>query len=326
MRASCSRSEVSNDGGRLRATLRATLAAHRRLFSNNSRRSSCEERAVFSSAIAVGTRNRVPKKLVARQLLSGLENVARDRLRELRLESPFPAYAVPRAWVWIEEFRHRVADDFAPNTLDEFIAQWRAGAAVGTKSWAVIRDDEIGGVITARRLSPIVADAHCIFARRFWGRETTLASLRLVFDELYRDGVEKIISLVFKDNHGVIGIIKALGGTVEGRLARHTLRGGKRVDMVPIGILKEAFYGVISGRSDQRDNGRSAAAADDDHQLVKRLEHQQHGELGDIELSAEPNAVPGGASGAAVQHSYERDGESGLDHGAGREHRDKPGQ
>ena len=38
----------------------------------------------------------------------------------VRVESPFPAHAVPRIWTWIERFRNRVADDFAPQTLEEF--------------------------------------------------------------------------------------------------------------------------------------------------------------------------------------------------------------
>lgn len=167
------------------------------------------------------------------------------------LQSPFPEYAVPRVFVWISEFRHRVADDFAPNTLEGFVEQWERDA--GRKTWAVIRDGEIGGVITARALSPLVSEAQCVFAKRFWGHETTLVALRLAFAEVFTGsigevftGTTKKISLVlFRDNHAIIGLIKKLGGTVEGTLVDHTLRGGRPVDLVVIGIQKEGFYGRV---------------------------------------------------------------------------------
>jgi|HubBroStandDraft_1064217.scaffolds.fasta_scaffold130886_2 RimJ/RimL family protein N-acetyltransferase len=180
--------------------------------------------------------------------MSGVQSTDRARHQpDIRVESPFPAFAIPRVWVWVSEFRHRVCDDYSPKTLEAFVDLWEAGDRTGRKRWAVYRDGELCGVITVQRLSPVLSDAHYIFAKRAWGAETTLASLRIVFARLFMDGATKISSTLFADNRSIISLIRRLGGSVEGRLVNQTMRGGKPVDMVAIGIQKDAFVGSIEG-------------------------------------------------------------------------------
>lgn len=162
-------------------------------------------------------------------------------MMEISVQSPFPLHAVPRIWAWIQDFRWRVSDDFGPATEAEFVSTWLERLEV-QRSWAVYRDGELGGVVTAQQETPVVAIAHCLFAKRFWGHDTTLPALRLAFSEIYRDfGVSKIASLAFEDNLQLIHLVRKLGGEKEGVLRQHTQRQGKLVNMIAIGVLQADF-------------------------------------------------------------------------------------
>lgn len=162
-------------------------------------------------------------------------------MMEISVQSPFPLHAVPRIWAWIQDFRWRVSDDFGPASEEEFVRTWLDRLEV-QRSWAVYRDGELGGVVTASQETPIVATAHCLFAKRFWGHETTLPALRLAFGEIYRDfGVSKIASLAFEDNKQLLCLVRLLGGEKEGVLRKHTLRKGELVNMIAIGVLRSDF-------------------------------------------------------------------------------------
>ncbi len=163
------------------------------------------------------------------------------------IESPFPVYALPRVWAWAEESRRQVADDFAPKSLDEFLAHWDSQALAGQRSWAVRRDGELGGVVTSTRFNPVAADAHCIFKRSFWGYATTGEALRQVFEEMFEEGVLKIATVAFSDNAAIIGLTGRLGFRREGTLERQTLRDGKLVDQVILGLTKERFDEFMEG-------------------------------------------------------------------------------
>lgn len=157
------------------------------------------------------------------------------------IETPFPLYALPRVWKWTEESRRQVADDYAPHSLDEFIDRWERQARAGQRSWSVWRDNELGGVVTSSKLNPILADVHCIFKRAFWGHDTTAQASRLAFAEIFEDGVQKITTICFFDNHALLGLVRKLGFEREGLLRKNTLRDGQLVDQVVIGLTKERF-------------------------------------------------------------------------------------
>jgi RimJ/RimL family protein N-acetyltransferase len=159
----------------------------------------------------------------------------------VRVEKPFPDYALPRVWSWIQDFRARVTDDFSPQTLEEFVVQWEQLKAQRT-TWGVWRGAELGGLVAWEPWPvPGVGVSHALFKREFWGRGTTRRALELVYGELFEDGVRKILGFPFASNHAIIGLGKSIGAKTEGVLRRQTLQGGKPVDLVILGLLKEDF-------------------------------------------------------------------------------------
>ena len=164
------------------------------------------------------------------------------------IERPFPAYALPRVWGWTVESRRQVADDFAVSTLEAFVNEWEAADAAGRSTWGVWRDKELGGVVTSAHINPMCVDAHCVFKRSFWGHDTTVEALRLVFEEIFAEGVVKITATAFHDNHALLGLVRKLGFQKEGVLRQQTRRNGEMVDVVLIGLTKAAFGQVSAGR------------------------------------------------------------------------------
>ena len=159
----------------------------------------------------------------------------------IRLESPFPAHALPRAWLWMESFRTRVADDFSPKTLEEFMAKM-LNPQPTEKTWGVYRDEELGGIVSFQRLSPWLGTAHCVFKPAFWGWATTVPALRVAFDEIFAGGVGKLTFPVFANNKAVIAlIVTGLGGYREGVLKQHTVRDGEPVDMLVCRLTKGEY-------------------------------------------------------------------------------------
>ncbi len=157
---------------------------------------------------------------------------------DIRVVSPFPAAAVPRVWTWIQEFRGRVSDDFGAKSLADFVECWEAREQ---QTWAVYRGDEIGGVITFERLSPIAGTAHCVFKKSFWGRKTTLPATSEVARQIFAQGVEKLVFCVFEDNHAIRSLLRDLGAKQEGVLRKQTIRNGQRTDVIVTRINSETL-------------------------------------------------------------------------------------
>lgn len=188
---------------------------------------------------------------------------------DLRVESPFPAWAWPLAWEWFQKFRDRVCDEFSPATREEFVARM-AETANPEDTWGVWRDEQLGGLIWTPIVTPYLANAHTLFKRSFWGRETTVQAARLVYAQVFDRGVGKIASAAFADNHQVRAFARELGWVEEGTLRKHTRRNGQPIDMVAFGLLKEEFYatccssGDISSRRASERLAREAQDADHD--------------------------------------------------------------
>jgi RimJ/RimL family protein N-acetyltransferase len=158
----------------------------------------------------------------------------------VRVETPFPLWAVPRVWTWMRAVWPKVADDFGPADFDAFLEKWAAGEEIEER-WAVYRGEDLGGLITVQRLTPYLATTHIVFSKAFLGYSTTLEAMRQVYQQTFDSGVGKLCVQVFADNSNLIALAKRTGAVVEGRLRAHTLQGGEPRDMVILGLLREEF-------------------------------------------------------------------------------------
>ncbi len=198
--------------------------------------------------------------------------------------SPFPFHALPKLWRWIEAARDRIADDYFPKTLDDFITQWEQFREAGRRSWAVYSDAELCGVFVVSRTSPLCCDAHCIFARRFWGRTVTVTASHMLANELFSDTpnnrYEKVSTMAFADNKSLGALIKALGGSREGLLRNHTRRGGKFVDVMILSLERERYVSGIQqqlGIEPKRSKFDHQPAISDQHNGNEHRNGHDHG-------------------------------------------------
>jgi RimJ/RimL family protein N-acetyltransferase len=173
----------------------------------------------------------------------------------------------------MNQFRTRVADDFSPQTLEEYVESQSRRMHPGL-NWGVYRGDDLGGAIWFEQGSPVSGIIHTVFRKDFWGHETTYPALNAAVEEIFGAGVDKLLAMSFADNHSVRGMAKRFGMAQEGLLRSMTRRRGQLVDMVVYGLTKEEFYGNRSrnGNADQRaderrsgDRGRAVEPQEDIH-------------------------------------------------------------
>jgi RimJ/RimL family protein N-acetyltransferase len=152
---------------------------------------------------------------------------------------PFPAYAWPRVWGWIETYPDLFLDDDGPRTVEQFIA------AVEREqfTWAVERDGEIVGAIWFTVTRPDAGVIHTAFKRSAWGNGVPDAAMRLVLDKIFgTGGCRKVVSIFFADNRYARSIVQRFGLHRDGVLRAEAMRGGKPVDMELWSLLKEEYY------------------------------------------------------------------------------------
>lgn len=163
----------------------------------------------------------------------------------VRVESPFPSPAWPRVWSWLGDFRSRVCDDYSPQNVQDFVIHMMRKAR-DQETWAVHASrgggpEELCGMITYEPTAPGVGTTHALFRKDYWGHDITVPALSTVYAGLFERGVRKIIGAPFRDNRAIVELGRKLGARVEGRLRAQTMRGGKPVDVVLLGLLKEDF-------------------------------------------------------------------------------------
>ena len=233
----------------------------------------------------------------------------------VRVESPFPNYAAPRVFNWMQSLRSRVCDDNSPTTLDAFMEDWH-GRGATVRTWGVWRGSDLGGLVTVEPLDGGTANTHCIFKREFWGRHVTETALRLVYSEVFESGAEALQSLVFRDNRAIIALSRSLGAKPKALYYEATTRNGEPVDIYLLNLSKEAFYAVTSdgatgSRTDQRgrvDRGGADKPGQQKHVDAKHRPHHHADTAGEPAGGVQQldgfRPVPGyerGADGSAVQ-------------------------
>jgi RimJ/RimL family protein N-acetyltransferase len=155
--------------------------------------------------------------------------------------TPFPEQALPLLWHWLEAFRKNVADDDAPDNLEDFIELELQASERGVVTFGIYRDNELGGCVWFQQLSPRMGAAHCVFKKDFFGHVTTIPALNSVAGQLFDAGIERITMQVFEHNHAIKSLIKQIGAKEEGTLREFTTQGGRPVNMVLYGLLKDEW-------------------------------------------------------------------------------------
>jgi RimJ/RimL family protein N-acetyltransferase len=203
----------------------------------------------------------------------------------VEVKEPFPEWAWPEVWAWIASLRHKLIDDYGPKSMDEWMAFVEKNVP-RQRTWGVWMGAELGGVITFDQGSPMAGAVHLYFKRSMWGR-APMPAMRQVLGQIFSGQTTKILTSVFEDNHAARGMFRKLGFENEGLFRSQTVRGGKPVGMVAVGLTREDFYrvhdgaggaGGVSGKhtggenGDQRDESDVHAGADGCAERV-RIEH-----------------------------------------------------
>ncbi len=170
-----------------------------------------------------------------------IERLMTATATEVRVFSPFPVEAIPRIGFWFERVAANISDDFGPKTVDDVVRLVQGHMSNGIQTWAVERDGELGGYISAFKLSPIVKEISCTFKPEFFTPNTVDPAIKEVLADLFSDGTLKVVAHIFKENYGIRNVVKRLGFTFEGNRRKHTMRGGRLVDVQALGITKEDF-------------------------------------------------------------------------------------
>jgi RimJ/RimL family protein N-acetyltransferase len=88
------------------------------------------------------------------------------------------------------------------------------------------------------------AECYCVIGEKaFWGKGLGTEVHRLLIDWGFRElGLHKIWADIRGENTAIIRVIEKLGFKVEGTLREEKYIGGKRIDAIRIGLLRDEFY------------------------------------------------------------------------------------
>jgi RimJ/RimL family protein N-acetyltransferase len=237
---------------------------------------------------------------------------------EIKLLNPFPVHLWPVAWSWLSPVRRIVCDDYAPKTIGEFVEMKMKG---GLWAIGVTADDLLAGVAMFEPVNPASVIMHVLFAPKFRGVNNTGTASRMACERVFASGVRKILGLVPENNRLAIALAVRSGGQIEGVLRNHTLRDGKPLNAVCIGITKEDFdRGTEFRRIDRRQQQQNII-----DQLVDQSADVQRQPVQPAEppgaSAIEPGAI-GGERGDVAASASGRDGErqpNQSDVGSGRD-------
>lgn len=141
----------------------------------------------------------------------------------------------PICWSWLNRYYWKVADDYAPKTLQEFVD---ASISRGSRNFGVYRNGELGGLIMFDRLSPYLCECHVYFKRSFWGWATTVPALQLARRWATTEGgYSKCTSPIFESNQLMVKLAERLGFIQEAFFRAHTTQRGK-----PVNVLYFSYF------------------------------------------------------------------------------------
>ena len=184
--------------------------------------------------------------------------------KAVEIKDPFPAWAWPMAWGWIEPYRAVALGDAGPQDQAAFV-EYQMSNAGRWKTFGVWRDGELGGAVIFEPSGAGIWMIHIALKRTFWGGATSAAAAAIsrMFEEA---GARKVVGAFVDANRMARGLARRLGAVAEGRLRAQAMAGGAAVDVVVYGLLKGEWHGAVGliGRRDCSGNRKPAA---DDQQL-----------------------------------------------------------
>jgi RimJ/RimL family protein N-acetyltransferase len=173
--------------------------------------------------------------------------------------------------------RRIAGDDFTPKSIAEFVEYKIRQKEL--KTFAVVADGRIGGMVAFELANPVLAVMHVLFARWLWGTPAPAEGSRLACGRMFAGGVIKILALVPQNNRLAVALAVRNGGRIEGLLRDHTVQGGVPVNAVAVGLTKKDFDDGNGNRwiggwqqfdhepviqpADSRDNGGHERGAED---------------------------------------------------------------
>lgn len=117
----------------------------------------------------------------------------------------------------------------------------------GGKTWGCARDGMLFGWVSFEPVNGVSGVLHGFSRREAWGRKNTEVALRLVMQDIFSLGYERISHPVLAGNSLVRGLLRRVGAREEGVLRSFTTCGGKLADLMILGTLKGDFYGSSNG-------------------------------------------------------------------------------
>lgn len=158
----------------------------------------------------------------------------------MRLVS-LPDSALREAWGWLQEYPECNFDDAGPRTFEVFRDEVAKRRQSGELIFGVELGGELCGLIGVNLGNGRVAMFHGIcFAKRVHGQGVASQAVRELISNLWEIGYEKVQACFFADNGRVHEFLLDLGAIEEGYLRRHTVRGGRPLDMRLVAFYKES--------------------------------------------------------------------------------------
>lgn len=87
------------------------------------------------------------------------------------------------------------------------------------------------------------AEITACFDKKFWGDFTYRAGKKFIQKTFKKFNIKKLNAYVFSHNKIALGLLKKLGFKIEGNLKSESISGGKTVDIIALGLIKnQTFY------------------------------------------------------------------------------------
>jgi len=142
-------------------------------------------------------------------------------------------------WLLLNEFPENNFDDDGPKTFDLFSRDMLQRRKAGESLYMARQNGEVIGYVGYIPVNHRLGLFHGIcFAKRVRGTGAAHKAVRMLIDDLFSRGVEKISATFFAHNERVFRFLAHLGAVEEGLLKGHTMQKNKAVDMRLVAIRK----------------------------------------------------------------------------------------